>query len=179
MADIQSYERVIKNKSFKAKIFMIFIYALILLLGLWALLKFGIKPELVVLIPLLLGAIIALTWRYTQVEYEYSFMAGTATFSKIFGNSSRRTMVEFDIKSIISFSVYDQRAASVIESDNKKKVIHAVSKDCKNPCVCVFENDSKEKTYLILDCDELTARIFKFFASAATDKNVFDKLPKN
>ena len=99
MADIQSYERVIKNKSFKAKIFMIFIYALILLLGLWALLKFGIKPELVVLIPLLLGAIIALTWRYTQVEYEYSFMAGTATFSKIFGNSSRRTMRVISISS--------------------------------------------------------------------------------
>ena len=42
-----------------------------------------------------------------------------------------------------------------------------------------FEDDKKEKIYLILDCDELTAKIFKFFAPSATDRNIFDKLTRS
>lgn len=180
MADIQSYERVLKKKDIGTKILMIVIYALIAFVGLLALIKFGFKPQIIVLIPLLLVAIVKLTWRYTQTEYEYSFLAGTATVSKIFGNSSRRTVVELEIRSIISLSVYDSKKMARIASEGGKKIINSLPhKNCQNPCVCVFEDDKKEKIYLILDCDELTAKIFKFFAPSATDRNIFDKLTRS
>ena len=179
MADIQSYERVLKKKDIGAKILMIVIYVLIAFVGLLALIKFGFKPQIIVLIPLLLVAIVKLTWRYTQTEYEYSFLAGTATVSKIFGNSSRRTVVEFEIRSILSLSAHDSRNTSKISADSEKKVLIAIPhKGCVNPCMCVFEDDKKKKTYLIIDCDEMTAKIFKFFAPSATDRNIFDKLPR-
>ena len=180
MADIQSYERVLKKKGGRAKAIMIIVYIFILSLWLVALAKFGISPQLLLLIPLSLVAVIALTWRFTQVEYEYAFIAGIMTFSKIYGNSRRKTILEFDIKSVISVYPYNEQTALKTGTDDKSRIINGIpSKESPNPCMCVFEDSKDRKVYFLLDCDELTARIFKFFNSSATERSVLDRLSES
>ncbi|GEM_PF-1382820 len=47
----------------------------------------------IALVPLALFAIIIPTWRRTKIEYEYSFLSGVMTISKIIGGRSRREVV--------------------------------------------------------------------------------------
>jgi len=45
-------------------------------------------------IPLTIWILVFFTWKYTQIEYEYSFFSGKLTVSKILGGRSRKKMTE-------------------------------------------------------------------------------------
>ena len=49
----------------------------------------GFAP-LYAFIPISLWLIIFITWRYVSVDYEYTTVSGTLTFTKVFGNRSRK-----------------------------------------------------------------------------------------
>ncbi len=176
MADIQSYERVLKKKQTGLKVALIALYAVVA--GVWLVLavRVGLHPAMILLAPLSVVIAVLLTWRYTNVEYEYSFMAGTLTFSKIYGKSRRKTLLEVDIKSLSSVFPYNERTASKI-SDGKR-VNGIPSSTSENPCVCAFEDENENKVYFVLDCDEQSAKIFKFFNPSATDRAIFDALKR-
>ncbi len=174
MADIQHYERVIKppkrGKTLFYKILMLIIYLVILSIWFVVAVRFTLNAAIVVLIPVSLLVAVLLTWKYTNIEYEYSFTAGQLTFSKIYGKSKRRTLFEGDLKTLQSVVPYDRLKAELSKSD---KVIEAVPDiSCENPCVCVFEEDDK-KVYLVIDCDGMSAKIFRFFTPSATDRAIF------
>ena len=184
MADIQSYERVLKRRAegkwLLGKLLMIFLYFVIFSAWFVAAIRYGLHPAMILLAPLSVVVAVLLTWKYTCVEYEYSFMAGTLTFSKIYGKSRRRVVFEEDIKSMVSLFPYDDKAAARLSRDQAEKIIDAIpSKFSQNPCVCVFENSNDKKIYFLFDCDEQSAKIFKFFNSPATGKSIFDKLNTN
>ena len=88
MADIQFYERIIKPTA-KGKIFffrtiLIIFYALFASLALIIPLSTKLPPAVcVITVILILAVLIPFTWKYTCVEYELSFSAGTLTFSRI------------------------------------------------------------------------------------------------
>ena len=183
MADIQSYERILKRKNegeqLLSKILMIFIYLVIISVFFVVAVRYGLSPALIVLLPLVLLSAVLLTWKYTSVEFEYSFVAGTFTFSKIYGKRRRRTVLEADIKKMISVSAYNEQKQASLGKEGAGTIINGIpNKLSQNPCVCVFEADKNEKIYFLFECDELSARIFKFFNSAATDRSIFDRLTK-
>ena len=179
MADIQYYERVIKaqegGKRFLPRAVAICGYIFILTLWLVIAVRVGISASLLMLIPLSVLTAVWLTWKYTSIEYEYSFTAGIFTFSKIYGKTKRKTVFEADLKTLVSAVPYDERA---VETSNARSVINAiVTESCPNPCVCIFEENDK-RTCVILDCDEMSARILRFFKPSATDRRIFEHTKK-
>ncbi len=174
MADIQSYERVLKKKKTGLKLALIAIYAVIASFWFVLAIRVGLHPAMILLAPLSVVIAVLLTWKYTNVEYEYSFMAGTLTFSKIYGKSRRKTVLEVDIKSLFAVFPYNERTVARTEDGNLVSGIP--SSYSTNPCVCAYEDEKEKKVYFLLDCDERSAKIFKFFNPSATDRAVFDAL---
>ena len=177
MADIQHYERVIKPpKNGKPLLYKILLLAILAVaLGAWLVVsvRFSVHIVIILLIPALLIFAAVLLWKYTNFEYEYSFTAGQLTYSKIYGRARRRMLFTGDLKTLRSIVPYDRLKAELSKDD---KVIMALPDiNCTNPCVCVFDEDEK-KTYLVIDCDEMSARIFRFFNPSATDRSVFAQL---
>lgn len=176
MADIQSYERVIKQEAgfsaFRSKFLFIGIYLLIAIAWGIVLLTVGPLASLILLIPLSIAIAVMLTWKYTKLEFEYSFMGGTFTYSKIYGNSRRSTVFEGEITKMISMRAYDDEYYARLEAEGAKLTLAVPSLDVPNPCVCIFEKEKGGKIYLLIDCDEHTAKIFKFFNPSATDRSV-------
>ena len=173
MADIQHYERVLKGargaKAIIPKLLMLLLYLVVL--GFWTVLAFvtAFNATVLVLAPLTLLALILPTWKYTSVEYEYSFVAGTFTFSKVFGKSRIRQVIECDLKMLVS--VRPLQASNMPTKENGR-IIDALPGKAEFPIVCIFEDGNKNKYYILMDCDSVTARIFKFFKMSALDHQV-------
>lgn len=175
MADINSYERILKKSGTRAKILMLCIYALILSAWLVAAVRIGLSPALIFLIPLSMLTVILLTWKYTSVEYEYSFIGGTVTFSKIYGKKRRKQFFEAELSTLLSVRPYVGEEHTS-ELANVEKTIYGIpSKVAVNPCICIFEKEKDKKLCFILDCDLQTAKIFKFFNPSATDRRIYEK----
>ena len=63
--------------------------------------KFSVIAPLLAFIPISLWVIIFMTWRRVSVEYEYAVVSGTLTFTKVFGNRSRKKMFEMQLKNAV------------------------------------------------------------------------------
>ena len=88
MSDFTTYEYVVGVKKGLAttlkKLGMLFLYVVFVVL--WFIFGFATKFfPLLALIPITLWILVFFTWRYVNVEYEYSFVSGELTVSKIFG----------------------------------------------------------------------------------------------
>ena len=90
-----------KNKALKTKK-ALFVVAYVL----YAAAVFGIGSitklmlPFMCFIPLSLWIIVWLTWRFTQVEYEYSFFSGELTVNRILGNRTRKTLAKVRIQQL-------------------------------------------------------------------------------
>lgn len=172
MADIQYYERVLKKKETKGKALLIALYVLILSVWFVVAIRYMLNAAIILMIPLSILIAVLLTWKYTCVEYEYSFAAGTFTLSKIYGKSKRKTVFAADIKSLILVKPHDPLRDTHLEYS---EFINAIpSKVSQNPCICVFEVDEK-RTCVLMDCDEMSAKIFRFFNASAVDRDIFKR----
>ena len=102
MADFESYEYVItpkrdlKNKLLRFALIILYVGFVIA----WLVFGFvsGFIP-LLALIPVTTWMLIFFTWRYVNVEYEYSVSSGVVTFTKVFDNRSKKVAAVFDIRS--------------------------------------------------------------------------------
>lgn len=78
-------------------LFYIFYVLVILFLGM----KYRLIAPLLAFIPISLWVIVFITWRYVNVEYEYSVTSGTLTFTKIYGNRQRRKIFETPLRDAV------------------------------------------------------------------------------
>lgn len=110
MNEFSTYEFVVAQKSegnWKlARIGMIALYVCFVvgcfLLGI----SMNVLPPLA-LVPIFTWMLVFFTWRYVSVEYEYSITSGELTFSKIFGNRSRRTVLKLMLRDAIKIAPLD------------------------------------------------------------------------
>ena len=171
MADIQYYERVLKKNEPKKKALMIGIYIVILSVWFVISVRYGLNAAIILLIPISILIAVLLSWKYTCVEYEYSFAAGSFTFSKIYGKSKRKTVFSADIKSMTLAKPYDPD-----RMPDCHKFINAIPENTSpNPCVCVFDVD-ESKTCILIDCDAMSVKILRFFNASATDRAILKRI---
>lgn len=173
MADIQHYERVIKKQKGVITVRILWILAYIFILSLWIVIsaKVGFSIAIIPLAVLSVVIAVLMTWKYTKIEYEYSFIAGTFTFSKIYGSKKRKAVFEADLKTLISAIPYSD--GSKIPSKGEYTIINAIPDgSSQNPCVCLFEDSNSKKHCIIIDCDQMTLRIMRFFKVSAIDRNL-------
>ena len=105
MNEFSTYEFAVAQKNEgrwrAARVGLILLYIIypvaLLLIGM----KFSFIAPLLAFIPLSLWLIVFITWRYISVDYEYSVTSGTLTFTKIFGNRSRRKVFEASLRDAV------------------------------------------------------------------------------
>ena len=102
MNEFTTYEHAvsqkIEGKWLLARIGLVFLYVsltvVILLCGICT----RIFVPLLALTPVFIWILVFITWRFVSVDYEYSITSGTLTFAKIYGNRSRRTFLEIELR---------------------------------------------------------------------------------
>ena len=169
MADIQHYERILKKSTLPAKLLMLLLYTAVL--AAWTVLGVitAFNPGVLLLAVLTLVALILPTWKYTSLEYEYSFVSGTFTLSKVYGKSRIKQVFESELKMLVSARPLD---TSNMPTKEDGVVIHGLPDGAEFPIVCTFEDGDENKYFVLMDCDSVTARILKFFKMTALDREI-------
>ena len=98
---------------------------------------------LVALVPVTTWIIIFFTWRYVQVEYEYSITSGILVFTEIYGGRSRKKMMEVYIK--------DVTAALPLDDPHTERVVDGFAPDVVYSAI---PSKKAEDTYVLLFVDE-------------------------
>ena len=163
----------------KSKILIFKKITLIVLYCLWAAgwLLVGFSTRLLVpflaLVPLSLWVLVFLTWRLTQVEYEYSYFAGVLTVCRIRGSRSRKKLAEIAIRDIAAIYPCDEEHTAQIEAFGETKTIFAASgTTAPNLWVALWTNESDSKVALYFEPNEKALKILKYYNSSALSKSI-------
>ena len=161
------------NKALKTKK-LLFIAAYVaygaIILGLGASTK--LLLPLMCFIPLSLWIIIWLTWRFTQVEYEYSFFSGALTVNRILGNRTRKKMMESRIQAFSAIFQATEANQSKIGAWGAENTIFAASEaGAENLWVALWEDaESGKRCILYFEPNEKAVKILKYYNASAMAK---------
>ncbi|MBR7151158.1 MAG: hypothetical protein IKD02_02295 [Clostridia bacterium] len=124
---------------------------------------------LLALIPITLWIIVFFTWRYTQVQYEYSFFSGELTVNRILGDRFRKTLTKVRIAQLSAVLPYEDAYAEQIERFGAENTVFAAS-SASAPAlyVALWEDpDSKKRCALTFEPDEHAIKILRYYNAAA------------
>ena len=170
------YEYTVTQKKTSALLFKKM--TLIAFYVLWAalFLLLGVTTRLLVpflaLIPLSIWFLVFLTWRYTQVEYEYSFFSGELTVCRVLGGRSRRELCCVTLRSLSAMLPFDDYGARRIEQYSADKVIFAASDEsAEDLYAAMWSDEDGKKMLLFFEPNERAIKIVRYYnASAVTLK---------
>lgn len=162
----------------KSKTLLLKQIALIAAYILWALIFFlvGTLTRLLVpflaLIPLTVWIFVFLTWRYTQVEYEYSLFAGKLVVTKILGRRTRKKLAEVNIRDLAAVFPYENVNVARAENWGAKISIYAASSlSAPSLYLALWQDEESAKKYLLcFEPDEKTLKIMKYYNMSAFAK---------
>ncbi len=116
------------------------------------------------LIPLVIWMVAFLTWRYTDIEYEYVVSSGELTVSTIYGNRTRRKNVEIMLKDISRIAPYDDAGKAKIAGMQIGTVINATKeKNSPTAYYALFDIPKKGKAVLFFEGDPKALKIMRFY----------------
>jgi len=123
-------------------------------------------------IPLSIWIIVFLTWRFTQLEYEYSFFSGKLTVSKILGGRSRKKLCEVHLRDLAAVFPYEDANVSRAEAFNAEKTVFAASgMNAENLYIALWTDpDSGKRTILLFEPNEKAIKIIKYYNMSAIAK---------
>ena len=128
----------------------------------------GIIAPLLAFIPLTLWILVFFTWRLTQVEYEYSFFAGTLTVSRVLGGRSRRRLIEVSIRDLASVCPCDEENAARIDAYGAAHTVFAASSsESENLYAALWNDDDSGKHVLYFEPDEKAVKIIRYYNAPA------------
>ena len=175
MADFESYEFVIKpkkdGKNKLLRVFLIMFYVAFVMLCLVFGFLTGFVP-LLALVPLVLWIIVFFTWRYVNLEYEYLVQSGVMTFTKVYNNRSRRTVLSFDMRSAeyIALATDEETARRVSAFDPRREYSFAIPKNAPGVYTALYLNEDGEKCTVSFVADEKIKKYLKMYNAAALRK---------
>jgi len=179
MNEFSTYEFVVGKKSEGTwkltRIGMIALYVCFSL-GMAFLLGFVLNvPQLIAPLPIFIWILVFFTWRYVSVDYEYSITSGELTFSKIFGNRSRRTVLKLNLHDAIRIAPLDNEAeARKADAYLPEREFWAVSsQNAPDVYFILFEyaaGNGKEKRRAIFyfEATQRALQICRFYNPSAT-----------
>lgn len=175
MNEFQSYERLIRRKTegkyIWQRIGLILAYFAFFAVWLIAALRLSFNAYLVVLAVLATVLIVLFTWRFTQVEYEYTFVSGTFYLAQIYGKRRRRAILEADLSRAILIAPYTEAYADKAEALTPEEILWAVSsRKADNIWMLVWEEEAGKRLLLFWEADERSLRILRQYNPRATAK---------
>ncbi|MBO7148401.1 MAG: hypothetical protein J6V93_00945 [Clostridia bacterium] len=108
------------------------------------------------------------TWRYVQIEYEYTVVKGEMTFTKIFGRKSRREFYKARMQDMSVIAPYTDEYKT--RADAAEKKVYAVS-SMSSPDIYVGilkDEKTKETTAIFFEATSKLVKLAKFYNSSAT-----------
>ena len=117
-------------------------------------------------------AVVWLTWRFTQIEYEYSFFAGELTVNRILGNRTRKNLTKVRIQAFSAVFAATELNQSKIEAFAAEKTIFAASEaKAENLWVALWEDaESGKRMALYFEPNEKAIKILKYYNASAMAK---------
>ncbi|MBQ7336250.1 MAG: hypothetical protein IJW92_07250 [Clostridia bacterium] len=126
----------------------------------------------IALVPLSLWILVFFTWKYTQVEYEYSFFSGKLTVSKIYGSRTRKKLAEIHIRDLSAVFPYEDANVAKAEAYGAELSIMAAS-GLEAPSLYIAlgqDMDSGKSLMLCFEPNEKALKILKYYNMAAFAK---------
>lgn len=130
---------------------------------------------LLAFIPISLWLLIFITWRYVCVEYEYSATSGTLTYCKIFGNKSRKRILDISLKSAVRIAPLSKEMhRNFAEQYHPEREFYAVSSaNSEDVWFILFElgaksNKDKRRAIFYFEPDEKMLRICRYYNPSST-----------
>jgi hypothetical protein len=123
-------------------------------------------------IPLSLWIIVWLTWRFTQVEYEYSFFSGALTVNRVLGNRTRKKMMEIRIQAFSTILPATEANLSKIEAFAAEETIFAASESGAEGIWVALWTDAEngKRKALYFEPNEKAVKILKYYNASAMAK---------
>ena len=128
---------------------------------------------LLAFIPFSLWLLVFLTWRYTQVEYEYSFFSGTLTVSRVLGGRARKELCRVAIRSVSEILPYEDAYVDRIERFSAERTVFAASdENAQNLYAVLWTDGNNVRTVLFFEASEKALKICRYYnMSAMARKN--------
>jgi hypothetical protein len=156
----QTYDKLIKvsdeGKIRLKKILAVIGYALFF--SVWIILALR-TPE--ALVPIIVAGIlctailILFSWKYFDVEYEYSIWYGSFDLAKIFSKKKRKELLSADIKEMLLIAPATEEYIGRAHHLDPKDIIYATSsKDAENVWLFVSGGEDKPRILVFFEADE-------------------------
>ena len=122
---------------------------------------------LLAFIPVTLWMLVFFTWKYTNVAYEYSFGGGNLTVNRLFGEKTRKKIIEVQIRDLTHVYSYDTDCQKKIKDfDADTEIMAASSMDAERLIAIFWTNEDNKKFVLYFEADEKAMRILKYYNSS-------------
>jgi hypothetical protein len=162
------YEYTVKEKPSATLLFKRISLIALYILWVVVLLFVGTTARIVVpflaFIPLSLWVLVFLTWRLTQVEYEYSFFSGTMTVARVLGGRSRRVLCEVTISTFANVVPCTGDGLKRIENFSAERTIFAASDEKAEGLYAAMWNDGENTpTVLYFEPNEKALKIIRYY----------------
>lgn len=127
-----------------------------------------IIAPLLAFIPLTLWMLVFFTWRYTQVEYEYSFFAGVLTVSRVLGGRSRRKLTEVSLRDLASVRPCNDENAARIDAFGAEHIVFAASSsEAESLYAALWSDEESGKQVLYFEPTEKALKIIRYYNASA------------
>lgn len=123
-----------------------------------------IVAPLLALIPITTWILVFLTWRWTQVEYEYVFFAGTLTVFRTLGGRSKKKLCEIPLRNVTRLSPVEE---AVIE---KGELFAASAPHAENLRRAEWTDGDGQSRVLFFEVNEKARKIIRYY-----NKNVDER----
>lgn len=168
------YEYVVaeaKNKAYKTKktlVILGYIVYVVVFMAIFA----SINPFMMALVAITWYILFLMTWKYTQIEYEYSFFSGELTVNRILGGRIRKNIKKIRIQNFSAIFPANEANQSKIEAFAAENTIFAASaKDAANLWVALWDDaESGKRMALYFEPDEKSIKIMKYYNASAMAK---------
>ena len=175
MDNFEAYEYVIVPKKTTKRTVKKALFISLYVVFVMAWLFFGVisnLPSLLALIPVTLWMLIFATWRYVNVEYEYSVNSGVITFSKIYGGRSRKKLGELDIRQVDELlrlsDPFTERRLDGFDPEAGDNFLS--SRDSETAYAAIYVDEDGTKCVVYLEILPMLMKSFKIYNSAVIRK---------
>ena len=173
MENTQTYERIIKQacvgRVLSTRILAYIGYAVFALIWLPFIIASLFQPLLIVLSVLLTVILVVLTRKYLHVEFEYTFVSGELTVSKIYGKKKRKALFCAELRDAVLIAPATDDYVDKIEG----KVISALSAPTvEDALLLVFDEGKSQRVTLLIESDERTVTLCRRASPAACAKEL-------
>ena len=116
--------------------------------------------------------VIFATWRYTNVEYEYSVLSGRLTVSKIFGGRSRKKALELDLRDAEAILPLGEKQSERLIDDFDPQSETSFLSNREHPeAYAVLYRDEDTRCAVYLEINDKMMKTCKLYNSQALRRN--------